>query len=150
MACGILVPWPRIKPGPLAARVGSPNHWTAREFLHCSLSFFFLMWTIFKVFTEFVTVLFLFCVLVFWPLGTRNQTHAHCIGRWSLNHWTTREIPLHLFFITEWYSIVCMYHSLSVIFVRDIENKNMHKQTAIELKAIVRFIVPVIFHFRKF
>ena len=27
--------------------------------------FFFLMWTIFKVFTEFVTVLFLFYVLVF-------------------------------------------------------------------------------------
>ena len=29
--------------------------------------FFFLMWTIFKVFTEFVTILLLFYVLVFWP-----------------------------------------------------------------------------------
>ena len=28
--------------------------------------FFFLMWTIFKVFIEFVTILFLFYVLVFW------------------------------------------------------------------------------------
>ena len=32
--------------------------------------FFFLMWTIFKVFTEFVTILLLFYVLVFWPRGT--------------------------------------------------------------------------------
>ena len=30
---------------------------------------YFLTWTIFKVFTEFVTVLFLFYVLVFWPRG---------------------------------------------------------------------------------
>ena len=30
---------------------------------------FFLMWTIFKVFIEFVTILFLFYVLVFWPGG---------------------------------------------------------------------------------
>ena len=31
--------------------------------------FFFLMWTIFKVFIEFVTILLLFYVLVFWPRG---------------------------------------------------------------------------------
>ena len=30
---------------------------------------FFLMWTIFKVFIEFVTILLLFYVLVFWPRG---------------------------------------------------------------------------------
>ena len=30
---------------------------------------FILMWTIFKVFIEFVTVLLLFYVLVFWPQG---------------------------------------------------------------------------------
>ena len=30
--------------------------------------FFFLMWTIFKVFIEFVTMLLLFYVLVFWLL----------------------------------------------------------------------------------
>ena len=33
------------------------------------LFFFFLMWTILKVFIEFVTVLLLFYVLVFWPRG---------------------------------------------------------------------------------
>ena len=30
-ACGILVPRPGVEPGPYAARMGSPNHWTARE-----------------------------------------------------------------------------------------------------------------------
>ena len=46
---------------------------------------FFLMWAIFKVFTEFVTILLLFYVLVSWLQGTwdpssptRDQT---CIGR---------------------------------------------------------------------
>ena len=36
---GFLVPRPGIEPGPLAVRVQSPNHWTAREFLH----FFFAL-----------------------------------------------------------------------------------------------------------
>ena len=63
--------------------------------------FFFLMWAIFKVFIEFVTILLLFYVLIFWPRGmwdlsspTRNQTRAPCIVRQSLNHWTTREVPI--------------------------------------------------------
>ena len=58
------------------------------------------MWTIFKVFIEFVTILLLFHVLVFfWPRGmqdlsspTRERTLTPCIiGRRSLNHWTARE-----------------------------------------------------------
>ena len=28
---------------------------------------------------------------------TRDQTHTLCIGRWSLNHWTVREVPNLLF-----------------------------------------------------
>ena len=58
------------------------------------------MWTNFKVFIELVTVLLLFYVLVFWLQGmwglsslTRDGTHTSCIGRWSLNHWTAREVP---------------------------------------------------------
>ena len=39
MACGILVPWPRIEPEPPAVEVQSPNHWTTRE-VHFCLSFF--------------------------------------------------------------------------------------------------------------
>ena len=62
-----------------------------------SLSFiFFLMWTIFKVFIEFVIILLPFYVLVFgaqsmWNLisPTRDRTRTPCIGRQSLNHWTT-------------------------------------------------------------
>ena len=66
--------------------------------------FFFLMEEIssfLKVFIEFVTILLLFYVLVFWPRGmcglsfpTGDQTRTRCAGRWSLNHWTTREVPL--------------------------------------------------------
>ena len=58
------------------------------------------MWTIFKVFTEFVTILLLFYVLGLWPGAmwdlsspTRDRTRTPCIGRQSLNHWTTREVP---------------------------------------------------------
>ena len=47
-----------------------------------------LMWTLFKVFIEFVTILLLFCVLTFrlqslWDLGfpSRDQTHSPCTGR---------------------------------------------------------------------
>ena len=56
---------------------------------------FFLMWTIFKFFIKFVTILLLFYLLVFWPQDmwdvsplTRDQTHSPCIERRSLNHWT--------------------------------------------------------------
>ena len=59
------------------------------------------MWTILKVFIEFVTILFLFSFLVFWPQGmwdlsslTRDRTHGPSIGKWSLNHWTPRKVPL--------------------------------------------------------
>ena len=26
---------------------------------------------------------------------TRDRTHVHCISRWTLNHWTPREVPGH-------------------------------------------------------
>ena len=58
------------------------------------------MWTIFKVFIEFVTVLLLFMFWIFWPRGmwnlsspTRDWTCFLCIGRQSLNHWTAGEVP---------------------------------------------------------
>ena len=62
------------------------------------------MWTIFKVFIEFVTILLLLYVLVSWPSGmwnlsslTRDQTCTPRIGRQSLNHWTAREVPQIIF-----------------------------------------------------
>ena len=63
----------------------------------------FLILTIFKVFTEFVIMLFLFYLLVFWSRGiwdlsspTRDQLRSHTpgIGRQSRNHWTAREVPI--------------------------------------------------------
>ena len=58
------------------------------------------MWVTFKVFIEFVTILSLFHVLGFSPGGmwdlsfpTRDWTATPFIGRQSLNHWTTREVP---------------------------------------------------------
>ena len=36
-----------------------------------------------------------------WDLSslTRDWTHVPCIGRWVPNHWTTREVPTHLFLL---------------------------------------------------
>ena len=66
---------------------------------------FVCVWTIFKVFIEFVTILLLFYVLVYWPRGMwhlsslfRDQTCTPCIGRQSFNHWTTREAPTQCLF----------------------------------------------------
>ena len=50
------------------------------------------MWTIFKVFTEFVTILFLLYVLMFAPPGI-DSTALPRIGRWSLSRWITWEVP---------------------------------------------------------
>ena len=69
---------------------------------------FWYGWTIFKVFIEFVTVLLLLYVLVFWTQGmwylsspTRDRTCTPCIG--LLNHWTTRDLSFvidhHLIYI---------------------------------------------------
>ena len=70
------------------------------------------MWTIFKVFIEFVTILLLFYVWVFcwqgmWNLSflTRNQTHTPCIERWNLNHWPAREVPTEILIDT-----LCSYY----------------------------------------
>ena len=66
-------------------------------FLPPSLFYFFLMRMIFKVFIEFVIV-FIWCFGFFsretWvSFLTRGQMHILCLGRQSLNHWTTREVP---------------------------------------------------------
>ena len=77
---------------------------------HCStkdLTVYTVMWTckiasyeLLKGFLEFVTILFLFYVLVFWlrvmwdlSFPTRDWTFTPCIGRLSLNYLTAREVP---------------------------------------------------------
>ena len=58
-----------------------------------------LMWTVFRVFIDSITALLLFYILIFWPwvlwglsspIG--DQTSTPCIGRWSLNDWTTGKV----------------------------------------------------------
>ena len=62
---------------------------------------FFLMCIFLKDFIEFVTILLLFDILIFWPWGIwdlsfpiRDWTHTRYIRRQSLSHWTAREVPL--------------------------------------------------------
>ena len=57
------------------------------------------MWTIFKVFIEFITIFFVLG-LVSWLQGmwelrslTKDEACTPCIGMWSFNHWTAREVP---------------------------------------------------------
>ena len=105
-ARGMLFPWPgnhctlHLKCGVLTTC--PPGKSLNLDFSHnYFFQDFFQMWTILKVFVEFVTTLLLFYVFwIFWSRGlgdlnclTRGQTHTPCIGRWSLNHWTAREFP---------------------------------------------------------
>ena len=77
-----------------------PSTW-ARAFWFCFyFNIFYKMWTIFKVFIEFVTILLLFHVLVFWQQGvwdlsspTRDRNRTLCTGRWMLNPWNARDVP---------------------------------------------------------
>ena len=90
-------------------------------FFHCN----FFMWTILKVFIEFViTLLLFFMFLVFFfffflPQGlqdlcslTRDQTFSLCIRGQSLNHWTTREVPV--CFILNYLTIHLLKHRLGI------------------------------------
>ena len=65
-----------------------------------------LMWTIFKVFIELFTILFLSYVLGFFAARhvrfyLPDQTCTPCIRRRSLNHWTTTEVPGYPFWIKQ-------------------------------------------------
>ena len=76
----------------------NPHNSPWREaFIFIYLFSILLTWTIFKVFTVLVTILFLFYVLVrrhikiFVPPPGIELTPP-CTGRGSLNHWTAKEI----------------------------------------------------------
>ena len=91
---GRVLGWYQSTPGPLC-RLHLSHCFGAEQdhsrILFCLFVFkyFFLMWTIFKVFIEFFTIFFSVLRLgFFWPQGmwdlsspTRDQTHAPCIGR---------------------------------------------------------------------
>ena len=62
-----------------------------------TVALLFLMWTTFKVLIEFVIIWLLFCFGLL-ALRPENRTGALCVGRRSLNHWTTREASTVAFF----------------------------------------------------
>ena len=71
--------------------------WIAFPFLK---NFFFLMWTTFKVFIEFVTVMLLFFCFRFLSLRrvrpslvARAWTRTPCVRRWSPNRWAPGGAP---------------------------------------------------------
>ena len=45
--------------------------------------------------------MFWFCPRGIWDFSTpaRDRTHTPCIGRWNLNHWTSREVSVFFYFI---------------------------------------------------
>ena len=99
--CGIF-PDQWSNPCPLCWQVDSQPTGVLYQFLFLR---FFFMWTIFKVFIEFVIILPLLCVYGFFFLAVRHvgsypnsdQTCTLCIRRQSLNLWTTREVPPYQF-----------------------------------------------------
>ena len=62
-----------------------------------------------KIFIEPVTTILLFYTFGFWPCGVwdpssrvKDGIHTPCGWRWSLKHWTTRQVPtpaFHLYFL---------------------------------------------------
>ena len=59
----------------------------------------FLTWIFFKIFIKFVTILLQFYVLALWPWSMwdlSSWTHIPFLGRWSLNHWTAKKVPIYL------------------------------------------------------
>ena len=70
------------------------------------------MWVIFKVFIEITTELLCLYVVAIRHVDissqTRDWTGTPCIGRWSLNHWTTREVPSAVFKADKWLGQICI------------------------------------------
>ena len=67
---------------------------------------------------------------VFWPQDmwdfsspTRDWTCIPCIGRWSLNHWSTKEIPTYFF----WIYLFLIGHNCFTIFCCFLPYINMNQ-----------------------
>ena len=67
---------------------------------------------------------FLFYVLVFWPWGmwdlsspARDWICTPCTGKWSLNHWSAREVPALSTYLSIYLSIYVSIIYLSIIII---------------------------------
>ena len=83
-------------------------------FLHFAFFEDLFMWTIFKVFFKFVTILLLFYVLVFWPQGTWDISSQTGIETASLQ-WKSPPLDkqgssiLHFYFFPSCPSVIFMF-----------------------------------------
>ena len=75
-----------------------------KVFLKYIFKIFFWLGYFFKVSMEFIMILLLLSVWIFWSWvmwdlssATRGWICTLCIGRWRLKHWTTREVPKFIF-----------------------------------------------------
>ena len=80
---------------------------------------FFFMWTIFKVFIEFITMLLLFYVLVSWPQGmwdliSLTGDWTSCMKGEVLNCWIFREVPGEIVLFPSW-NFILLIHSIEFI-----------------------------------
>ena len=89
--------------------------------------FFFLIWTVFEVLLNLLQCSICFMFWFFWPWDmwdisslTRNWTYTSCIGRWSLNHWTAREVLIHTFkrFSSNWSKLIFVFNRISSHFLQ--------------------------------
>ena len=97
----LLLPvWALLEP-----QVGCPKMYCNSITVVFPLKNFFLMWAIFKQIHYWmcynVASVFMFYFLGFLTMRhmdssspRRDWTWIPCIGKWSLNHWTTREVPV--------------------------------------------------------
>ena len=95
----------------------------------------FFMWTIFKVFTEFVTILLLFYILVFWPQGmwdlsslTRDWTS--CMKGEVLNRWIFRQVPGEIVLFPSW-NFILLIHSIEFII-------NISWETSVQFSSVAQ------------
>ena len=99
VACGVLVLWSGVEPGPLTMKAQSPNHWTAREvpqdswLCACMLSPFSCVWLFLTLWTVARTGVGC-CALLQGILRTQgsNPSLLHC--KWILCCWGTGEALL--------------------------------------------------------
>ena len=95
----------------------------------------FFMWTIFKVFTEFITILRLFYILVFWPQGmwdlsslTRDWTS--CMKGEVLNRWIFRQVPGEIVLFPSW-NFILLIHSIEFII-------NISWETSVQFSSVAQ------------
>ena len=99
------------------------------------------------------TILLLFYVLVFWPWGmwdpnspTWDGTHTPCIGRWSLNHWTAREVSVFiLLFITYllFSTYFIIYFKITICSFITCANPCHHDQNQHPEQQMLPYLIPL-------